>query len=229
MSLLTLCQDVAVMVGLNKPSSIINNTDSDAQKLLAIANMEGRALSRRYDWQLLVKETSFTTIAAGDQGAVDDIAPGFDRFISRTVFKRNQGRELFGSLDAHTWQFNKSWPLAGIYDRFRVRDGHLLIIPTPTAGDTIYFEYISKYWVNGDKEEFTADTDTPILSDELVRLGMIYRTRASLGLDYSREKDEYEKAVDQKVGTDVPRKIIKTDGITQYPYTVGLPNGSMPQ
>ena len=69
MSLLTLCQDVAVMVGLNKPSSIINNTDSDAQKLLAIANMEGRALSRRYDWQLLVKETSFTTIAAGDQGA----------------------------------------------------------------------------------------------------------------------------------------------------------------
>ncbi len=52
------------------------------------------------------------------------------------------------------------------------------------------------------KPDWTADTDTSLLSEELLELGVIWRLQQRLGLAYLEEKNEYERQVDQAVARD---------------------------
>ena len=65
--LLTMVQNALSEIGLEQPSSLIGNSDPTAIQVLALANREGRDFYRRIGknggWQILRKETSFTTVA----------------------------------------------------------------------------------------------------------------------------------------------------------------------
>lgn len=53
------------------------------------------------------------------------------------------------------------------------------------------------------RAEFTADTDKPAFDDDyLLSLGMTFRLRRALGLDYAEEAAEYEKEMDIKLNSD---------------------------
>ena len=57
-----------------------------------------------------------------------------------------------GPLNASDWQFLKAEAATGSRNRFfRTRGDQILIYPTPTAADTIAYEYVSdkilsKFW-----------------------------------------------------------------------------------
>ena len=74
MTLLTICQDAAKIIGITAPSAVTSSTDTSVIQLEACVNQEGRAQVRKYEWEVLTKEGSHTTIAAESQGAVTSIA-----------------------------------------------------------------------------------------------------------------------------------------------------------
>lgn len=232
MTLLTMVQNVADVVGLPRPSVVATSTDQTVLTLLGLANMEGKSLARRGRWQVLTKEATHTTTAAEDQGAVstiigDDVA----WIISATVWNRTQQDAVTGDLGPQQWQARKAAVVAGPYYDFRIRGGKLLLNPVPAAGETLALEYQSTEWCQSSGADgqtaWAADTDTGLLDESIMELGLRWRYLQSRGFDYSEPFREYEYRVHDALSRDVPRRTLQADqGVTELRPSVRVPEGN---
>lgn len=213
MSLLTICQDASSSLGLEPLSSVVANTNETAQRLYRLANRSGKALLRRHDWQVLTMEHTFTTVAAEEQ--TDTPVPAdFDRFITGTFFNRTSKDYLQGPLSAQEWAEQKNLTAAVITDGFRLRGDTIIMIPIPTAGETIAYEYVSKYWVDTDADDtgdafaFSADADASLLDEEMITLDVMWRYLDSAGLSYAEKKRDAELMIADRMARDGGKRII---------------------
>ena len=212
MSLLSICQDAADRLGIIRPSSVINSTDQQTLRLLGFAQQEGKALARRHAWQVLVKEASFSATATETQSSV--LPTDFDRWVDDTFYNRTRKRPVYGPLNATDWSFSKAVVATVLIESFRQRGSttDILITPVPTADDSYYFEYISKNWCQSitdtAQSEWAADTDTGILEEELMTLGVMWRFKSGQGFDYAEEFRNYEIAVTEAIARDGGKRIL---------------------
>ncbi|QCL83910.1 hypothetical protein CFBP5875_04660 [Agrobacterium pusense] len=216
MTLLTYARDVCDEIGIEPPSSIVNNDDDDARRLLSLFKSEGLRLSRRYDWQEVVTEITFPTVAAEDQGLVTALADDFDRMIKDTMFNRSDRRQRLGSVSPQSWQADKARGTNNLRYTFRLRGGHLLMNPVPGAGETVAFEYVSNKWVRGSdgtpKTSFTADSDTVRIDADLLKLGVKWRYQKAIGGDWQGDFQEYREQLKLRFGVDNAQGIIDMGG-----------------
>jgi hypothetical protein len=202
LSLLTIVQDAASRLGIDLPASVVANTNENVVSMLRLANQEGKALARRYPWRALTIEKTFTTTAAAVQtGAVPT---DYDWMVPDTMYNRTSRRPVSGPINAAEWQSAQAYLVTRVVDTFRMRGTDILITPTPAAGETIAYEYVTKYWVDasvadgvGDKAAFTADTDTGLPDEEIITLGVVWRFLQRRGLDYSEAMLDYERAFNE--------------------------------
>ncbi|MGD9650608.1 MAG: hypothetical protein AB7G80_04980 [Dongiaceae bacterium] len=212
MSLLTMIQDAAREVGFELPNTVIGNNDATARQLLALLNREGKILSRRHNWTALQREYSFTTVASQEAYALPE---DFDRLLNQTAWDRSQRRSLQGPVTPERWQAIKSGlgAGAGIDRRYRIRRGaalnnELIIDPIPaSSGESLVFEYISSHWCRDAAGEttnnnLTNDSDLPLLSEDLLTLGLVWRFLAAKGLSYQQAQLDYEREVAQAIARD---------------------------
>lgn len=208
MTLLTMMQDVADEVGLPRPSQVVASTRTDIRQLLGLAQREGRELARRYPWQALVREFTHTTVATESQGALTTIMPGLDWALSQTFWNRSQQDLARGSISPQDWQWQKSSVTSSPFEDFRFRDGNLIMIPAPTAGETFAGEYVSKYFCatsgGTDQTAWAADTDVGNLDEDLMSQGIIWRWRRAKGHEWMSYRDDYEMNVKDMAAKDKP-------------------------
>lgn len=227
MSLLTMIQDCAVKIGINRPSSVIGNNDTEALELLAFAQEEGKELVRRGDWQILQKENTFTSLAAEQQAALPS---DFDHFVNETFWNRSRRIQFFGPLTPKEWQYIKSTTASVVTDTFRFRGNYILLNPVPAAGQTMVYEYISKNWCqdssNVAQSSWAADTDTGILDERLMGLGIIVRYKMAKGLPYQEDLAKYETQVVSSLGFDVPKRTVTLSNTPEVSPNIGVPEGN---
>jgi len=195
---LQIVQTICNRVGIAVPNSAVGTTDLQILQIVAILNEEGIELASRYPWQALLRVGNYTTVATEIQGEVETIAPGLDYIINDTIWNRSLRRPVFGPKTPQTWEQQKAFAINGPWSNYRIQNGNLSMYPVPTAGEECYFEYITTYWATDDtgvtgKSEFTQDTDLPVLSDELITLGAIWRWKNIKGLDYAEDFAKYER------------------------------------
>jgi hypothetical protein len=138
------------------------------------------------------------------------------------------------------WQeFKSGMTSVEIYKRWRVKANEnskeLYIDPTPTASQCTFesrdgqqvpvglvYEYINKNWAaaadNSRKEDFTVDTDTFLLDDELLELSIKWRWLNSLAQSYAEEKSEYMRALGIAKTQDGGASRIQMDGEIDFRY-----------
>lgn len=203
MSLLTICQGAARKLSIAVPSAITSATSNqDAMLLWELANEEGYALSRRATWPRLRKEHTFTTVAQDAQ--TNSIPSDMSYFIDETMFDRTQQREVDGPCSPQEWQEYKTGIAVSDTWFFFQRGDEFLLGPNPTAGLTFAYEYIATTWARSNtgapQTEFLTDSDTHIFaSDQLIKLGIIWRWRKQKGLAFEDEQLVYERAVVEDV------------------------------
>lgn len=232
MSLLTIVQEVADRVGIPRTTAVVGSNDMQIRQLLALVNQDGVELARRHPWQRLIKEKVFTTIAAEAQPGV--IPEDFDRFVDGTIYNRTKTRMAQGPLTPQEYQDYKSRLASLVYDAFRVRGNEFLILPTPGAGDTWAFEYVSTWWVLAagggapSKAGFTSDDDDSVFPDEIHKLGLTWRYKRSRGLDYAEDFNSYETFFKMLTGRDGGRRILSMGGIPdkRVPKAPTAPDGN---
>lgn len=230
MTMLSIIQDVTDRIGIPRPMSVIGSTETQVRQLLALLNEEGVELAKRGDWQALTREQTFTTVAAPVQTATP-VPDDLDRFIDDSFFNRTQVRKLRGPITPQEWQAFQAQPLYNlVYLAFRERDNAFLITPTPPAGDTIAYEYVSKNWAASssgvDKDRFTADDDTSYLPDYLLKAGLRWRWKQAKGLPYGEDMETYERAVQKELGRDGGARALNVTGQELiFPYGANLPEG----
>lgn len=233
MSLITIGQAVADRVGVPRPTSLIGSADAGQRQILSLIQQEGKDLAARVNWQALTKEKTFTATATEEQSGV--IPTDFDRFVDSTFWNRTENRLVLGPASAQEWQALKSDRIQAIHDIFRHRGNSLYLLPTPGAGNTYAFEYVSTYWVaaaatptTGAYDAFSDDTDVSLISEELLTLGAIWRYQRAKGLDYSEAFRSYELALKRAMGRDGGAPTLNMTGPSdKYPAPKAtIPDGS---
>jgi len=175
-SLLTICQAVADEVFINRPLTVIGNTQPETQKLLRIAQKVGKGLMKGVVWSALRKEKTFTALATETQTAI--LPSDFDRIIPETFWDRSGVKLLTGPITSAEWQSLKANSYSGD-KKFIIRGGSLLTIPVFAGGESLAFEYVSNLWctdstgVTG-KSAWALDADIPVLDEELHIRSMIF-------------------------------------------------------
>lgn len=229
MSLLSLIQSVSLRLALPKPSVVVGSADRQVMQLLDLANEEGDDLASRINWEALVEEKTFVTTATPAQASA--VPADFDRFIPNSFFNRTTRRPMTGPITSRQWQWIQAQPVySTVYLAFRERTGSFLIAPTPPAGQTIAYEYVSKNWcqsnTNVGQSSWQADTDAGIVDEDLMKLGLRWRFLRAKGLDYSEEMTTYERQVEQAMARDGGSTALTLAPQPIDPNRVNLPDGS---
>jgi hypothetical protein len=211
MTLLVIVQHAADRLGLTRPSTVISSPDENARILLGMAQEEGESLADRHTWQALQTEHTFST---ADTVASYALPSGFDTLIKDTVFNRTSRRRMQGDLSPSQWQETQASLVTMVNPAFRIRGSLFYISPTPTAVETIAYEYVTKNWCESSggtaQSAWAADTDVGLLDEELFKLGVIWRYKAKKGFDYAEDMNTYEIAVNKAILKDGARVTIDT-------------------
>jgi len=227
-SLLTIINRAQAMLNLPVTTTVYSNTGETQRQLLALSNMTGDVLMREHDWQALVTETSFTTVATEQQSG-HTLPTDLDRIINETLWNRSTTDPVYGPLTSQSWQAQKAQVVSTVWSQYRIRGNSFYFLPAPTAGQSIYYEYVSNKWCQSSggtaQPAWAADSDTGRISEHLLTLGVVWRWLEAKGLDYTQRFDEYEREKSKIIARDGTRRKLNAVG----PTLQGLGRGRIPE
>lgn len=231
MSLLSMVKSACRRIGVAPPNVVATATDATVMQLLELANEEGEALAGYGDWKILRKEQTFLTVNAETQ-TNGTLPVDWSGFIDQTLWNRSRRRPLYGPATSEQWAAWKAGSTFPVTDTFYLRGTSWLMNPLTAVGDTIAYEYRSKNWCAASdgtgQPGWQADTDTGLLSERLMSLGLIWRYKKGRGLEWESDYDKYDFQVEVELAKDQPRRII--DMKSGAPHTripgVVVPDGS---
>jgi hypothetical protein len=219
MSLLTACQDAAIRLNGTRPASIFSSTDQFALELASLANETARAIAAAHDWQRLTK----TWLIPGNGSAVSFALPAdFDRMpISVDLYSSRSKIPLARARDLDEWTEFQITPVVGYPGYWIILEGQIHILPALITGETVRGFYITRDIWSGNKSAATADSDTFLLDDRLITLGLIWRWRALKRLEYAEDLRNFEIAFSEAAGRDKGSRILKM-GRARIPAGVNI-------
>lgn len=228
-TLLETVQDFCRPRKIPVPMLVFGSTDTQIAQIYGLLQEGCERLADRGAWERLVIEATWVTLAQEDQGAMTTIAPnGFRNwYVPGTFWDRTQKLPLLGPRSAQAWQMLKATVLTGPVYSFRTRGGRLLVSPVPVAGHTWAFEYISENWilkVDGVTyaKKFTADDNSILLPDAVVRSDLLWRWKKEKGLAYAEDFNESEKLIVNALGRDGGKPNLSLDSCGNREPTPGI-------
>ena len=227
MTLLTMINNVQKRAGLEVVSNPTANADPTVKQLVALANIEGQELALRHPWSILQKREAHAGVAAEDQGVLTTLVSDISlQFIgSMTMWNGTTNQRIIGPVNRQDWAELKGFSITSPYPHFRIYGGHLYITPAPAEDDAIAWEYISANWcqsnVPAGQTAWAADTDTGILDENLMALGIYWRFRAENGFDYAEEFNTYEARVEALINADGSNNVISMNSRSMSRGIVG--------
>ena len=203
MNILAIVQSAALSLDLERPTTLFSSTDRTWQEMQDNVNTAALQILDDYDWQRLIKTATIT----GDGVATAFPLPAdYSRMVKDATlvgpnwrFYPNQQMQ-----DFNHWLELQEYPIATWQQRWMLFGGSLNIAPVLPTGDTLAYGYISNNIVVGaDPTTFTADTDTWVLDDELLRLSIIWNWKQAKGFDFSAELAKYQERLEMQRFRDV--------------------------
>lgn len=206
-TLIEIVNSVFTETGYPELSSIVGNTTNAARRILGLANLEGKALSKK-DWTILLKRNVITTFANAESYA---LPTDFDRFIDNTHWDLSTYQPMDGPIATQVWQGNKSGQVSvTVNDRWQVRaDGNanrIFIDPIPTSAEQLSFYYASNAWCRSHggarQSYFKADNDVLLLDDFVYTRGLVCRWLKANRRPYEEDYAEYLRERDKAFARD---------------------------
>jgi hypothetical protein len=192
MTLLSIAQSLAVNVSIPATSDVKSSTTDDARKIVQFTQEAADEITRRVDWSMLRKTASFTGTGGDEEFG---LPADFARLITGTGVKVGTATVRVG-LTPDEW--NSLTPVEGTPRYARLAGRTIAFYPYPAAGQEVILTYQSNAW-NGSSNTsvWASDGDVPLISEELIRLGAVWRWRRHIGLDYQDHVAEFEGALEQ--------------------------------
>jgi hypothetical protein len=192
-------------LGLTAPTLIASNSDVTAVQILSLLNREGSELADvEGGWPQLRGQQSITLVPGQEAYSFPtDIL----YYRQGSTWDQTSHWQVVGPLSDREWQLVRSGlsvspPFPAL--RYRIMNDQVHFDPVPGTADTIIFEYVSANWCKSNtgtpQSQFLADTDMPILPDDLFVLGLKWRLLAAKGMNYAEERAAYDAAVSRKQG-----------------------------
>lgn len=201
MTLLTAVQDAQRELSLAVTSTLVADGQETQNLLYRLARKEAQEILRRleYTFPSLRRTHSFTASLASLQATGKPA--DFKRMVRATAWNMSKDRQIGGPLSEQEWALANGEPVTSMIQQyFMLRHDGLHIFPTPTVADTITYDYVINTPVlaadgTSYKENFSADTDTYLLGDEVLTLAVVWRYLSAKGRDYAEALKDYEMAL----------------------------------
>lgn len=152
MSVLSVIQGAARLIGVGVPSSAIGSQNKNTLLLLEALKKTGRSRARAWVWPQLIKEHT-VTLSSGENSYT--IPTDFSAWIDQTAYDASNSRPLEGPITNAYWsQLTNGLVGVGPFRKFRIAGrmagGRFQVYPTPGAGDAgeeLKIQYKSGTWV----------------------------------------------------------------------------------
>lgn len=191
---LSVISDAAVELGLGAVSDVYGSTDPNIVQLRTLLKSLGRRLALEREWRHLVKEYTFVTTSS----ATYNLPADFSSMVANSSWNRSANARAV-PIGYQVWQYLKAVDITTswlVY--FKPGDTTLTLHPDPpTAGETIAFEYRSRYWVRAsgssanDKDAPTANTDSIMFDAALMVLALRRAFAKAKHFEWT-DRDEHE-------------------------------------
>lgn len=192
-------------------TEVFASTDQIAVEMADLSNEVAADIMKAQDWRALTKIATVTGSGADAYALPDD----FDRMtIGAEIDDAASwfwGYESFETVN--DWMRFKSGSYATVAPGgWIILGGELQFFPAPNG--VAQYPYISNAYAKdaagNAKSEFTSDSDTFVLDNRLLTLGLIWRWMAQKKMDYSEDLATYEMALAQAQGRDKGARILRT-------------------
>lgn len=229
MTVLTALQSAMIRLVGRKPNTVFSTTSQTEVELADLATEVAIDIMKSHDWQAL---TEIETITGDGATSAFPFPADYDRMVVAS--------DLY---DPETW----AWGFHHIHsvgewiqrtsDGFQqITPGAWIIMnnefnftPAPATDAVAKFPYISRNFalsapasgtgIITPKAAFTADSDTFVLDERLITLGVIWRYREQKGMGYAEDMATYENALSQAQARDRGPSVIRTR-ISRVPRNV---------
>lgn len=195
MSLLSMCAEAAIHLSQPSINSVIGAPGRFEQELKTLAEETGEELLRRHDWGALVSTTTYALTPATLPGDFERVTMGSPVRIGTTPIR---GALSDAEMNLKRAAASTSPP------RYMIRKPTLEVAPVPSS--TVTLEYIANTWIvsasGARRSTFQDDTDTALIPEDLIVLGIKWRWRRLKGRPFDDEIAEYEAALDYRARTD---------------------------
>ncbi len=190
-------------LGLPQPSQVAGGNTADGPQILALLNRAGTEIANfEGGWPELRGEQTITLVPGQ---AAYAFPTDLLYYRPASSWDRSTHWRPFGPMSDREWQASKSGlGIIGPAIRYRLFGGQIVFDPTPSSADIIVFEYVSGSWCKSasgtPQSSFMADTDLPIITDDLLVLSLKWRLLAARGFNYAEEKAAYEESLNRRKG-----------------------------
>jgi hypothetical protein len=236
-TILTIVQAAAVRSGLGSiPASAIGNSDQNIQQFVAFAQDGGRELLERANWVNLdtagmVSGDGITTLF---QLPLDWVrfSPSDKSPRGALVSNKYPLLPLQGPVNTEDLNLLKALPASTVRPVWRIIGGALEIwpalagppVPNPKnlPGEIVTFNYYSSFWIMNSartiaRAAWIADDDFSLINEDTIMKGIVWRWKASKGLDYAEDFRAYEMSFARNSGQQQTERVISMSG----KYTIG--------
>jgi hypothetical protein len=223
MSLLTVVRDVCAVVGVELPTSVFTSISANRtmQEMVALANeMAQRIAFDTREWTRLRKTHIFA--GTGVLG-VDGFVTGTGEFdlpadYQRMLLSSNVWHSSYTQSPMRFIANPDEWVKRRISNTVEGRgewtllNGQMVIRPIMLVGQEAMFAYLHRNCIKlaagGFGSSFLADDDSFVLSERVLRLGMIWQWKAQKGSAYAEDMGTYGDALNVASGADSPAPIL---------------------
>lgn len=205
MPILTVCQSLSAIIGIERPSAVMASQDREHFELGQLANEVGKQIAEVYTWQGLKR---LATITGDGSTKAFDLPADFGWIPSGQNMATTEGVTPY-VRDHDEWLRMELSATASVDNRWTVLGDEILFGTPPTLNAEYKFYYQSKHWARnsvGDlQESFTADEDSFRLDEQLLKLGMLWKWRGYKGLPYAEQLADFGEELRRRVFYDRPR------------------------
>jgi hypothetical protein len=200
----TVVADVATEFGLGSVTVSYASTDNNVLQLLGLLKKLGRRMVLRHPWLQNTKEYTFTTTT----DTVYALPADFQSMVDQTGWDRDSNEPIYPA-SPQEWQCLKAHGTTNTISiifrpGFASTTGapQMELVTTPTAGVTVAFEYLSRYWV-ATSASTAVSKDAPTLTTDVIRIDSVLMSAAlkvafarAKGFDSSAALEEYLDILD---------------------------------
>lgn len=215
MTLLTSVQAAAGPIAIARPEQVFAATDQDMLDMQVLVNEVSKQITdANQAWSSLQQ---FHKIIGNGVDETYPLPDDYDHMAQTSQIwcsDMPQGPlEQVGSLD--DWMAMETMAIEPFFRRWLLQGQNITFRPILPDQSTAQFAYYSRNVVkaqNGTlKEYFDADTDTFVLPERLLTLGIIWNWKSRKGVDYSEEFSNFSEALAREVTRDQgPGTIIRS-------------------